>query len=84
MTYPVPKTEDLFATLDGGKKFSKFDLSHAYQQLPLSPEPHPLLTVNTHKDLFEPKRFQFGIHSASGIFQGAMEKRLDKTPFVKV
>ena len=82
--YPIPKTEDLFATLNGGEKFSKLDLSHAYQQLLLSPESHPLLTVNTHKGLFQPKRLQFGIHSASGIFQREMEKRLDKIPFVKV
>ena len=43
---------------------------------------HPLLTVNTHKGLFQPKRLQFGIHSASGIFQREMEKRLET--FVKV
>ena len=82
--YPVPKTEDLFATLNGGEKFSKLDLSHAYQQLLLSPESCPLLTVNTHKGLFQPKRLQFGIHSASGIFQREMEKCLDKIQFVKV
>ena len=29
--YPVPKTEDLFAPLNGGEKFSMRDLSHAYQ-----------------------------------------------------
>ena len=34
--YPVPKPEDLFSTLAGGKTFSKLDLSHAYQQV-LSP-----------------------------------------------
>ena len=47
-------------------------------------ESHPLLIVNTHKGLFQPKRLQFGIHSASVIFQREMEKRLDKIPFVKV
>lgn len=31
--YPLPNTEDLFATLAGGTLFSKLDLSHAYQQL---------------------------------------------------
>ena len=34
--YPLPKPEDLFTTLAGGKKFSKLDLSQAYQQLPLA------------------------------------------------
>ena len=28
--YPLPKPNDLFATLAGGKKFSKIDLTHAY------------------------------------------------------
>ena len=36
--YPLPKPEYLFATLAGGKKFSKLDLSQAYQQLPLDDE----------------------------------------------
>ena len=31
--YPVPKTEDLLATLNGGEKVTKLDLSQAYQQL---------------------------------------------------
>ena len=52
--YPVSKTNDLFATLNSGEKFSKLDLSHAYQQLLLSPESSPLLPVNTHKSLFQP------------------------------
>ena len=28
--YPIPKNEDLFATLRGGKVFSKLDPSQAY------------------------------------------------------
>ena len=66
---PVPKPENLFATLNSGEKFSKLDLSHGYQQLLLSLESRPLLTVNTHKGLFQPKTLQFGIHYATGIFQ---------------
>ncbi len=33
--YPIPKIEDLFATLARGEKFTKLDLSQAYQQLTL-------------------------------------------------
>ena len=33
--YPQPKSDDLFATLSGGKIFFKIDLSQAYQQMPL-------------------------------------------------
>ena len=49
-SYPVPRTEDLFASLGGGEKFTKLDLSHACQQLLLNPENHPHLTVNIHKE----------------------------------
>ena len=45
---PVPNTEDLFATLNGGEKFSKLYLRHAYQQLLLSRQSLPLLTFSTH------------------------------------
>ena len=81
--YRVPKTEDLFATLNKGEKFSKLDLSHAYQQLLLAPESRSL-TVSNDKGLFQPRCLQSGVQSASGIFQREMESRLNKVPFVKV
>ena len=33
--HPLPNPEEMFATLAGGKKFTKLDLSQAYQQLQL-------------------------------------------------
>ena len=54
--YPVPKTEDLLTTLNGGKRFSKLYLSHAYQQLLLYEDSKELLTVNTHKGFLQPSR----------------------------
>ena len=36
--YPLPKTEDIFANLAGGEKFTKMDLRQAYLQLHLSDE----------------------------------------------
>ena len=79
-TYPVPKTEDLLATLNGGEKFSKLDLCQAYQQLIMKEESQKVCTVNTHRGLFQPTRLQFGIHSAAGIFQREMERRLAAVP----
>ena len=46
--YPLPKTDDVFANLAGGEKFTKIDLRQAYLQLHLSEESKPLLTINTH------------------------------------
>ena len=65
--YPVPKTEDLFATLNGGEKFSKLD---PYQQLLLSPESYPLLTVNAPKGLFQPKDSSLAYIPHQGYFKG--------------
>lgn len=45
--YPVPKAEDLFATLQGGTIFSKLDLSQAYQQLRLAESSRKYVVVNT-------------------------------------
>ena len=33
--YPLPWIDDTFASLEGGKIFSKLDLAHAYQQVAL-------------------------------------------------
>ena len=68
-SYPIPNTVDQFATLHGGQKFTKLDLSQAYQQLELDEAARELLTINTHRGLYRPRRLQFGIHSATGIFQ---------------
>lgn len=46
--YPLPRTEDLFATLTGGKSSTKLDLSHAYNQLVVEEDSRPYLTINTH------------------------------------
>ena len=50
--YPVPKTEDLLATINGGKKFTKLDLKQAYMQLELDGVSQEYLTVNTHKMVY--------------------------------
>ena len=82
--YPLPRVEDLFAQLSGGKTFTKLDLSHAYHQLKLSPESRDLTTINTHKGLFRYKRLPFGVSSAPAIFQRTMETLLQGLNHVTV
>ena len=74
--YPLPRAEDLFADLSGGKYFTKLDLSNAYLQLPLSNAAKKYVTINTHKGLFQYNRLPFGIASAPAIFQRTMETLL--------
>ena len=66
--YPIPKVEDLLATLGGGEKFTKLEMSQAYQQLQLDDESKRYTTINTHKGLFQYNRLPYGISSAPGIF----------------
>ena len=75
-TYPLPRIEDLFALLAGGTVFSKLDLAHAYLQIPLDEESKKLVTVNTHKGLFQYTRLPFGGSSAPSIFQRMMDNIL--------
>jgi len=74
--YPVPKADDFFATLAGGQKFSKLDLSQAYQQVLLEEDPRRFVTINTHKGLYQFNRLPFGVASGPAIFQQTMEKIL--------
>ena len=57
--YPVPKVEDLLATLGGGEKFTKLNMSQAYQQLQLDDESKRYTTINTHKGLFQYNRLPY-------------------------
>ena len=74
--YLIPKIEELFASLSGGRTFSKLDLSHAYLQVPLAEESQRYLVINTHKGLYAYKRLPFGVASAPGIFQRIMDNIL--------
>ncbi|VDH98121.1 Hypothetical predicted protein [Mytilus galloprovincialis] len=83
--YPIPKTDDLYATLSGGQAFSKLDLSQAYQQIVLlDEESRKYVTINTHKGLYQYNRLPFGVSSAPGIFQRTMENLLQGIPRVVV
>jgi hypothetical protein len=82
--YPIPKVEDIFGTLTKGKVFSKIDLSHAYQQVPLEKESQKFVVINTQKGLFRFTRLPFGLSSAPGIFQRVMDCLLKGIPNVAV
>ena len=82
--YPIPKIKDLFSQVAGGQKFTKLDMSQAYQQICLDNESKKYVVVNTTKGLFQYNRLPFGISSAPGIFQRVMENLLCRIPKVVV
>ncbi len=83
-SYPLPRIEDLFATLAGGTIFSKLDLAHAYQQITLDENSQNLTSINTHKGLFRYHRLPFGVSSAPSMFQRILESLLAGIPRVSV
>ena len=80
--YPLPKPQDLYATLAGGQRFTTLDLYQAYLQLKLDEESQKLVVVNTHKGLYKFKRLPFGVASAPAIFQKVMDTILRGIPRV--
>ena len=49
--YPLPRPEEVFNKLNGGKVFSKIDLSEAYLHIPVEENSSKLLCINTIKEL---------------------------------
>ena len=82
-TYPMPNPQDLFASLAGGKCFSRLDMKQAYQQMKVSEDSQKYLTINTSKGLFVYTRMPFGISSAPSIWQRAMDGILAYIPGVE-
>jgi len=74
--HPMPRIGELLAKLNGGKTFSKLDLSQAYQQIPLDDESQKLVTINTHLGLYTYTRVPYGISAAPSLFQSVMDKIL--------
>ncbi len=83
-TFPLPRVEDLLASLAGGTAFSKLDLKQAYQQVALDDEAKRMVTINTHKGLYQVNRLPFGVASAPSLFQRIMENLLQGIPGVLI
>ena len=71
--HPMPTTDDLFTQLNGEEKFTKLDLSSAYQQVLLDEQSRQYITINTHRGLFRYTRLPFGVASSPALFQKIMD-----------
>ena len=65
--YPLPSSEEIFTKLNGGRDFSKIDLSEAYLQIPTHDESSKLLCISTHRGLFKYERLPFGVKTAPAV-----------------
>ena len=68
--------QELLATLSGGRTFSNLDLSHVYQQVPLTEDSQCMtvfMTMITHKGLYKYTRILFRDASAPARLQCIMK-----------
>ena len=72
-TYPLPKVEDLLASLGNSKQFSKLDLAHVYTQILLDDDSKKFVTINSHKGLYVYNRLLYEAAAAPSVFQCSME-----------
>lgn len=57
--YPVPRLEETWAKVAGGRTFLKLDLCDTYQQVELEPEAKKFVNINTQRGLFQYNRLPF-------------------------
>ena len=72
-----PTLDDIQSKLNGSVLYSKLDLNSGYHQLILNEGSRYLTTFSTHIGLFRYKRLNFGISSASEIFQNVISQVVD-------
>jgi hypothetical protein len=78
--YAMPKAENIFARLAGGKTFSKLDFSEAYAQLVLDEASQQLAAVNTPRGLFAVIKLPYGTSPSAAIFQRTLDNLLRDVP----
>jgi len=79
--YPFPKIEELFASVQGGDKFSKLDFKNACNQLKVDSQTSKLLAWSTHKGVYEVLRLPYGVKPVTAIFQREVVKTFKNCPF---
>ena len=72
--YVQPTVDDIQNKLNGSAVYSKLDLRAGYHQLTLDKNSRHMTTFATHSGLFQYKRLNFGISSASEVFQNVVEQ----------
>ena len=75
-SFPMPRIDDLFATLGKAKFFSCLDLKSGYHQIEIAPEDREKTAFCTRNQLLEYNVLPFGISSGTSIFQRMISRVL--------
>ena len=74
--HPIPTVEELLQDFNEATVFSKLDLKDGYHQIDLSEDSRDITTFVTNKGLYRYKRLNFGISSASEMYQHIIEQAI--------
>lgn len=81
--YPLPRVNDIFSIMSGCKFFTALDLAKGFWQIKLDPESREKTAFNSVFGQFQFKRLPFGLSSAPGAFQNALNTVLAGLNWVK-
>lgn len=82
--HPFPGYEEVFVKLNGGKLFSTLDVTTAFLHIPVTEDSSKILTINTHKGLYNVHRLLCGVSSAPAVWQRYRESVVKDIPGVCV
>lgn len=74
--YPIPKVDDIFYKMKGGKFYCTLDVHRAYHHLEVDDESKKLQTISTHKGSYLMNKLAFGVKTAPNEFQRVIDNAI--------
>ena len=81
--FPMPNIDETLQQMNVASVFSRLDLTEAFHQIELSEDSRYITTFVCHKGLYRYKRLNYGISSASELFQRILQQILQDIPNCK-
>lgn len=81
--YPLPRMDDIFASMSNCNVYCVIDLKGAFKQLKLTVNSQKLVVISTHKGLCMSTRMFDGLKVAPAVFQSVMDQILVSLEKVK-
>ncbi|XP_045455951.1 uncharacterized protein K02A2.6-like [Melitaea cinxia] len=74
--YPIPRVEEIFSKLSGGKYFCTLDINQAYLHMKTNEDTAEMQAISTCKGTYKVKRLMFGVKIAPNVWQRYMDQTL--------
>lgn len=74
--HPIPRIEDIFSSMAGGRFFCTLDIKSAYLHMVMDDESSKMQALSTHKGFYKVNRLMFGVKVAPSLWQKFMDNIL--------